>query len=37
MDQETERFVCGAFCGLIGGVIAWALFLWMLANIMDRI
>jgi hypothetical protein len=37
MDRETERFVCGAFCGLIAGVISWALLLWMVASIVGRV
>lgn len=37
MDPETERFICGAFCGLIAGVIAWAFLLWMIASIVERV
>ena len=37
MDPETERFICGAFCGLIAGVIAWAMLLWMIASIVGRV
>jgi hypothetical protein len=37
MDRETERFICGAFCGLIAGVIAWALLIYMVAKLVGRV
>jgi hypothetical protein len=37
MDKDTERFVCGAFCGLIAGVIGWALLLYMVAMLVERV
>jgi hypothetical protein len=37
MDKETERFVCGALCGLIAGVIAWAMLIFMVAMLAERI
>jgi hypothetical protein len=37
MDPETNRFVCGAFCGLIAGVIAWALLIFMVAMLAERV
>ncbi len=37
MDRETNRFVCGAFCGLIAGVIGWALLLYMVAVLANRV
>lgn len=37
MDPETERFIRGATVGLIAGVIAWALLLFMVLQLVDRI
>jgi hypothetical protein len=37
MDDETSRFVCGAFCGLIAGVIGWALLLFMVLQLAERV
>jgi hypothetical protein len=37
MDPETSRFVSGAFAGLIAGVIAWSLLLFMILALSERV
>jgi hypothetical protein len=37
MDPETQRFFRGLFIGLVTGVLAWALLLYMVASIVDRV
>ncbi len=37
MDQDTQRFFKGVMLGTIGGVIGWALLIWMNANIVGRV
>ncbi len=37
MDNETYRFFRGATIGLISGVIAWALLIFMVAMLAERV
>ena len=37
MDPETERFFRGAMVGLIAGVIGWALLLYMVLALVERV
>ena len=37
MDPETERFFRGSILGVIAGVTGWALLMYMIAMLVDRV